>query len=38
MWNRRSDEAMINGQIVDVRDAMQFAKALWSLLLEGEAS
>lgn len=35
-WIEQSNEAMINGQVYDTRDATQFAKALWSLLLEGE--
>ena len=35
-WIETSNEAIINGQLYELRDAAQFAKALWSLLLEGE--
>ncbi|MFJ7950472.1 bifunctional phosphopantothenoylcysteine decarboxylase/phosphopantothenate--cysteine ligase CoaBC [Lysinibacillus sp. NPDC096418] len=35
-WIEQSNEAMINGQVYGTQDATQFAKALWSLLLEGE--
>ena len=35
-WIEQSSEAMINGKVYDTRDATQFAKVLWSLLLEGE--
>lgn len=37
-WIEQSDEAKIQGQVVDARNAIQFAKTLWSFLLEGEAS
>ena len=35
-WIEMSNEAIINGQVVDPRDTTRFAKALWSYLLEGE--
>lgn len=35
-WIEQSNEAIINGQVYDMQDTTQFAKALWSLLLEGE--
>lgn len=36
-WIEWSHKAVINGQVVDPRNATQFAKVLWSYLLEGEA-
>lgn len=36
-WIECSHTAFINGQVVDPRDALQFAKVLWAYLLEGEA-
>lgn len=34
-WIEMSNEAIINGQVVDPKDGAQFAEALWSYLLEG---